>query len=236
MNASDQSGSALPLHARTDRQTAEIYARSGIGTRVGYGSRPALVLVDLQKGFTDPASPAGSDLSDVVAASSRVLDVARERRLPIAYTAVGFDPSLRDGKVWLKKMPGLDSLIDGTPWCEVDERVKPLSSEPLWVKRAPSAFFGTPLVTFLVAERVDTLIVVGCVTSGCIRATVVDAVSWGFRTIVPLECVGDRADRVHDAALFDMDSKYADIEPVNDVIATLESMSGSESTQPTAVS
>jgi nicotinamidase-related amidase len=213
-----------PGRAADRDDTRDLYARSGIGARVGYGSRPALVVVDLQTGFTDPSSPAGSDLTPVVNATTRVLELARERSMPIAYTAVGFDRSLRDGTTWLRKMPGLECLIDGSDWCKIDPRIAPRDDEPVWVKRAPSAFYGTPLSTFLVAERVDTLIVTGCVTSGCIRATVVDAASAGYRTIVPLECVGDRATGVHDAAIFDMDAKYADVEPVEDVLATLRTM------------
>lgn len=211
------------LHQGIDEHAAAIYARSGIGERVGYGTRPAVVVVDLQKGFTDPRSPVGSNLSPVLAATVRLLEAARAGALPIAYTVVGFDPSLRDGTTWLRKMPGLASLIAGSSWCDIDEAVKPVSGEPVWVKPAPSAFFGTPLVSFLVAEGIDTLVVTGCVTSGCVRATVVDAVSWGFRTIVPLECVGDRSDGVHNGALFDMDSKYADVEPLSNVIAAIES-------------
>jgi nicotinamidase-related amidase len=218
--SSGHAGGAPP--AATDREASAIYARSGIGARVGFGSRPALLVVDLQYGFTDPASPAGSDLSATLAATARLLAVGRRHALPIAYTAVGFHPSRRDGATWLKKMPGMSHLVEGSHWCEIDDAVRPQGEEPVWVKRAPSAFFGTPLVAFLVAERVDTLIVSGCVTSGCVRASVVDAVSWGFRTIVPRECVGDRAGGVHAAALFDMDAKYADIEPVGEVIARVE--------------
>ncbi len=206
---------------RADEDAAAIYARSGIGDDVGFGSRPALVVVDMQTGFTDPASPVGSDLSEPVDAARRLLRAAREQNLPIAFTAVGFDQSRRDGTTWLRKMPGLAILAAGSHWCEIDSRVQPQIGEPVWVKRAPSAFFGTPLVPFLVGENVDTLIVAGCVTSGCVRATVVDAVSWGYRAIVPLECVGDRSEGVHTAALFDIDAKYGDVEPLDRVLQAL---------------
>lgn len=198
------------------------YSRSGIGRRVGFGERPAVLVVDLQNGFTDPASPVGDDLDVVVAATAELLAFARQLRLPIAFTAVGFHPSRRDGEVWLRKMPGLEALVEGTRWCEIDERVRPEPDEPVWRKRASSAFFGTPLLTFLTAARVDTLIVAGCVTSGCVRATVVDAVSWGYRTIVPSECVGDRAAGPHAWNLFDIDAKYADVEPLARVLEVLQ--------------
>ena len=204
----------------------EIYERSGIGSRVGFGKAPALVIVDFQRGFTDPDSPVGGDLSDSVAATASLLEVARKHSMPIAYTAVGFDPSLRDGATWLRKMPGLSILLEGSDWCQIDPRVAPSSDEPVWVKRASSAFFGTPLIPFLTAAGVDTLIVTGCVTSGCVRATTVDAVSWGYRTIVPRECVGDRAQAPHDWSLFDIDAKYADVLELNAVFAELARLYG----------
>lgn len=203
---------------------AAIYERSGIGTRVGFGSRPALLLVDFQNGFTDPSTKVGGDLSAPIAATRPLLDQFRHRGWPVAYTAVGFDASGRDGATWLKKMPGLAMLEAKSWWCEIDNRLAPQAGEPVWVKRAPSAFFGTPIVPFLTAAQVDTLVVVGCVTSGCIRATTIDAVSYGYRTIVPRECVGDRAEGPHRWNLFDIDAKYADVEPLTLVFEQLEAI------------
>ena len=199
-----------------------IYSQSGIGSRTGFGLRPALVVVDLQNGFTDPACPVGGDLTDVLEATARLLEVARGRGIPVAYTAVGFHATGSDGAAWLRKMPGLAGLVAGAHWCEIDPRVQPREDEPVWVKRASSAFFSTPLQTFLIGHGVDTLIVTGCVTSGCVRATVVDAVSYGYRVIVPEECVGDRADGPHTWNLFDIDSKYGDVEPLARVLEALQ--------------
>jgi maleamate amidohydrolase len=212
--------------AGTFGDTVEIYGRSGIGTRAGFGQHPAVIVVDLQNGFTDPSCPVGGDLDDVVAATARLLDAARRRGLPVAFTAVSFHAGQLDEEAWLRKMPGLKVLVEGTHWCEIDERVRPLAGEPVWGKRASSAFFGTPLAPFLVTAGVDTLVVAGCVTSGCVRATVVDSVSWGYRTIVPAECVGDRAEGPHAWNLFDIDSKYADVELLDDVIASIEAAAG----------
>jgi nicotinamidase-related amidase len=198
-----------------------IYSRSGIGGRVGLGERPALLVVDFQYGFTEPASPVGGDLDEMVSATATLLEVARGRGLPVAFTAVEFQEGQRDRLVWLRKMPGLASLVAGSRWCEIDARVKPASGEPVYGKQAASAFFGTALVAYLVSAQVDSLIVTGCVTSGCVRATVVDAVSWGFRTIVPAECVGDRAAAPHDSNMFDMDSKYADVVSLDSLIGAL---------------
>lgn len=212
-----------PAAEERDRAAA-IYQRSGIGSRVGFGSRPALLIVDFQRGFTDPSCPVGGELSREVAATSSLLAACRQKRLPIAFTAVGFDPSGNDGATWLLKMPGLAVLAENSLWCKIDKRVEPQAGEPVWIKRASSAFFGTPLIPFLTAARVDTLIVTGCVTSGCIRATTVDAVSYGYRTIVPVECVGDRAEGPHRWNLFDIDAKYADVEPLAKVLEHVNSL------------
>ena len=205
-------------------QAGAIYQRSGIGSRVGFGRYPALLIVDFQRGFTDPRCAVGGDFSKEVAATKTLLDAARGKRLPVAFTAVGFSASGCDGATWLRKMPGLAALVENSSWCEIDERLKPQVGEPVWIKRASSAFFGTPILPFLTAARVDTLIVTGCVTSGCIRATTVDAVSYGYRTIVPSECVGDRAEGPHKWNLFDIDAKYADVESLSTVLAFLGSI------------
>jgi nicotinamidase-related amidase len=205
----------------SDDVTDAVYARSGIGHRVGFGSRAAVLIVDLQNGFTDPACPVGGDLGDVIAATAELLDCARELALPIAYTAVGFSPDERATSTWLRKMPGLGVLEEGSHWCDVDARVAPHAGEPVWVKRASSAYFNTPLMPFLSSRGIDTVIVAGCVTSGCIRATTIDGISWGHRMILPEECVGDRAAVPHATNLFDIDAKYADIMPLTDVVAAL---------------
>ena len=210
--------------ALKEAAAAVIYERSGIGTRVGFGTQPALIIVDFQNGFTDPDSMVGGDLSGPIAASKTLLDVFRRRGWPVAFTAVGFDVSGRDGATWLKKVPGLAILDETSALCHIDQRLAPLPGEPVWVKRAPSAFFGTPIIPFLTAARVDTLVVVGCVTSGCIRATTIDAVSYGYRAIVPRECVGDRAEGPHIWNLFDIDSKYADVEPIAKVLEQLSAI------------
>jgi maleamate amidohydrolase len=201
-----------------------VYERSGIGSRVGFGSRPALLIVDFQRGFTDPSCPVGGELSKEIAATKSLLDLARKKRLRVAFTAVGFDASGADGATWLRKMPGLAVLVENSAWCEIDARVKPIAGEPVWIKRASSAFFGTPILPFLTAACVDTLILTGCVTSGCIRATAIDAVSYGYRTIVPVECVGDRAEGPHKWNLFDIDAKYADAEPLANVLNYLKKL------------
>jgi maleamate amidohydrolase len=205
----------------TFEHAALIYSRSGIGNRVGYGRRAAVVVVDLQNGFTDPGCPVGGDLDAVVGATRQLLDAARNAGLPIAFTAIAFQEGTLDREPWLRKMPGLRELVEGTRWCEIDSRLEPRSEELIVRKRAASGFFGTHLASFLAASGVDTLVVTGCVTSGCVRATVIDAVSHGYRTIVPEECVGDRAQGPHEWNLFDIDAKYADVEPLERVLKQL---------------
>jgi nicotinamidase-related amidase len=205
-------------------QAREIYSRSGIGGRVGLGARPGVLVVDLQYGFTEDESPLGGDLGDVIAATASLLEVARGQGLPVAFTAVSFQKSQLEQLVWLRKMPSLATLIEGTRWCEIDQRVAPRPGEPVYGKQAASAFFGTSLLSFLLSANVDSLIVTGCVTSGCVRASVVDAISWGFRPVVPAECVGDRASGPHDSNMFDMDSKYADVESLEDVLAAMNAV------------
>jgi maleamate amidohydrolase len=226
---------ATPLGGHSLEGARAIYSRSGIGGRVGLGERPAVLVVDFQYGFTDPAAgPLGGDLDDVVAATASLLSVARANGLPVAFTAVGFQESQLERLAWLRKMPGLASLIAGTRACEIDGRVKPEPGEPVFVKQAASAFFGTSLISFLLGVGADSLIVTGCVTSGCVRATVVDAVSWGYRTIVPAECVGDRASAPHDSNIFDMDSKYADVESLDLVVEALAALAGAVADAPVA--
>lgn len=210
--------------ARSDpgnRDAARIYARSGIGGRVGFGERPVVVVVDLQNGFTDARCPVGGDLDDVVAASATLLGRARAARVPVAFTAVGFHPGERDRLTWLRKMPGLAALETGSHWCDIDPRLEPRDDEPVWIKRASSAFFGTPLLSFLTASRADTVVICGCVTSGCVRATAIDAIAFSYHAIVPAECVGDRAAGPHESNLFDIDAKYADVVALDDALTAI---------------
>lgn len=205
-------------------EAREVYRRAGITGKVGFGRKAAVVVVDLSYGFTDPACTLGADLGGVVKHTRRLLDAARERGLPVFFTTVAYQEDLRDAGVWREKFPSLDALREGRRDVELDGRLGRRPAEPLLVKKYPSAFFGTPLASCLVSLGVDTLIVTGATTSGCVRATVVDSLQHGFRTIVPEECVGDRAEAPHRANLFDMGSKYADVMPVEEVLAKIREM------------
>lgn len=201
-----------------------IYQRSGLGHRIGYGKHPALLVIDMQLGFTAPEkSPLAGNLESQVAAINRLIPVARRNGIPIVFTVVAYDPKIPgDGGLWPQKAPTLLELKVGSELAELDPRLQHEPEDLLLVKKYASAFLGTPLASTLVAGGIDTVIVTGCTTSGCVRATVVDALSYGFRPIIPEEAVGDRAQDPHDANLFDMDSKYGDVVPVADALAYLE--------------
>ena len=140
-----------------------------------------------------------------------LLDEFRMRSLPVFYSVMTYEPHLRDGGVFVEKVPALKILIRGSEWVEVDARVRRLSHEPLVEKKFASAFFGTDLDMALRAHGVDTLVTVGCTTSGNIRATAIDSMQHGFRTVVVRDAVGDRSKGAHEANLFDIGSKYGDV-------------------------
>ena len=184
----------------------------GFGERQGAGTRPALVVVDLVNGFTNPESPLYCDADAAVAATARLLDAARAAGAPVAFTTVEYDEAgARVARAFLAKVPALRTLAPGSPWPAIDARIAPRPGEPVLVKLFASAFFGTPLAAMLAAHGADTVVVTGASTSGCVRATVVDALQHGYRVVVPREGVADRAAGPHDAALFDIDAKYGDV-------------------------
>ena len=203
----------------TERDTDTIYARAGFGGSVPRGRRPALVVVDFSRGFTDPQYATGADLTREVEATARLADAARASGLPVVFTTIAYADNERDGSAWLAKAPGLGILRAGSPLVEIDPRLPLGPDDTLVVKKAASAFFGTNLAAVLVAERVDTVILCGATTSGCIRASAVDSVSSGFSTLVVRDCVGDRAQGPHDANLFDIQAKYADVIELDDALA-----------------
>jgi nicotinamidase-related amidase len=205
----------------SDEQATRIYAESGLGHSVPLGTRPAVLVVDFTCGFTDPSYAPGSDLTAEVLATRRVLDAARERRLPVIFTSIAFEPSGKDGGLWLKKFPTLVELRAGERPEEIDPRLGRRRDETVVSKKGASAFFGTNLTAILVSQGVDTVVLCGATTSGCIRATAVDLMQNGFPALVPRECVGDRARAPHEANLFDIQAKYADVVSVQEALAYL---------------
>jgi len=208
----------------TDDAAKQVYAKAGLGETVTLGSRPAVLVVDFSCGFTDPACPLGSDLTAEVEATRRLLDAARVKGVPVIFTSIGFEPSLRDGGLWLQKVPTLGELQLGGHWVEIDPRLEPREDETVVLKKGASAFFGTNLASILVSQGIDSVILCGATTSGCIRATAVDLLQYGWPTLVPRECVGDRARAPHEANLFDIQAKYADVVGLEDALAYLETV------------
>ena len=204
--------------------TREIYERARLGQSVTLGERPAVLVVDFSRGFTDPECTMGSDLTREVEATNRLLAAAREREIPIIFTTIGFEPNLKDGSLWLGKAPGLGELLIGGKWVEIDPRLGRREDETVILKKGASAFFGTNLPSVLVSQGVDTIVMCGATTSGCIRATAIDLLQYGYPTLVPRECVGDRAQAPHEANLVDIQAKYADVVSVEAALSYLESV------------
>ncbi|MQY14144.1 Maleamate amidohydrolase [Streptomyces sp. RB5] len=200
---------------------AELYAARGLGGRLAPGSRPVVVVVDLINGFTDPGCPPGSDLDAVVGATRTLLDRARGAGVPVVFTTIAFAADGLEGSLWLRKMPAMTVLVEGSAWVEVDARLGRTAAEPVVVKRTASAFAGTGLAALLATLGADSLIVTGATTSGCVRATAVDACAAGYPAFVVADCVGDRARGPHEASLFDIDAKYGDVVTLDTALALL---------------
>lgn len=197
----------------------EYFEKGGFGGRLGWGEAPALLVVDLTKEFTSEEFSLGrSDVGDaVVEATARLLETAREAGVPVFYTKPDGDlPSAYPGTA--KEPEGGDRSVDREQGNVIRGEIEPREGEHVIEKPRASAFFDTHLASELHHYGVDTAIVTGMTTSGCVRATVVDAYSSNVRPIVPIECVGDRATISHEVSLFDMDMKYADVTSLTDVV------------------
>jgi len=195
----------------------------GFHGRSGVGERPALIVVDVNLGFTDPASPLVCELDGVVSAIAQLLAAARRASIPVFFTTVAYDDEGKEAAaVFIEKIPALLTLEAGSRWTEIDPRLAPLPGEPVLAKLFASAFFGTPLSALLRDAGCDSLVVTGASTSGCVRATVVDALQHGYRTVVPREAVGDRNPAAHEANLYDIDTKYGDVVSVEEAVGYFE--------------
>lgn len=209
--------SGLADGALEERVAAELedlhqtLSARGFAGRVGFGRRPALLVVDFIRGFTDPRSPLAGELDAEVTAARQLLDAARAAGHPVVLSTVSYDPALEQAGVWAQKIPSNRWLVEGGEWVAFDERLGHVDTDSVLVKRYASCFFGTDLTSRLVSRGVDTLIIAGCTTSGCVRASAVDACSVGLRPIIVREAVGDRSPLSHLISLFDLDLKYADV-------------------------
>jgi len=205
-----------------DWKLSDIYTRRGYGSRpLGFGAKIGVVVVDFQRGFIDPEFPMGGApmVDAAVEATAPVMQAARRAGLPVIACVNGYD-SRRAAPHW-KVAPVLD-LLKGSPQVELDPRIAAAGPDVVLMKSAPSIFFATPAAAILTRERVDTVIVTGCITSGCVRASINDAFSLGFRVMVPQDCVGDHDQAAHEQNLKDVERRYADVISSAEAIAAIE--------------
>jgi maleamate amidohydrolase len=194
------------------------------GKRVGFGDRLALILVDFVEGYFDPACDLYSGVEETLASALRVRAAARAAGIPVILTNVVYHPLAIDGGRFFEKAKPLRYFLSGSPMGAWPKGLEPYPDELVISKQYPSAFFGTSLASTLTSLGIDGVLLTGVTTSGCIRATCVDAMSHGFRTAVVAEAVGDRHAGPHEANLFDMNAKYADVVSEAEVIAHLQGL------------
>lgn len=176
----------------------------------GLGNHPALLIVDIINGFTDPTCPLGSDADSIVNANSQLLNAFHERNYPVFLTTVVYDND-EQASVFRARVPALNLVTRGSHWCAIDPRLPLLGSDVLLEKTHASAFHGTDLAERLRREGVDSLIVTGLTTSGCVRASAVDGLQHNFKVVIPNEATGDRDTKAHHANLYDLNAKYVDV-------------------------
>lgn len=211
-------------HSLTNRALREQYDAAGFGGRVGWGSRPALLVIDMAGAWTTPGERLGSDLGGVMTAILELLPIARRQAMPIYFTTMAYGSAEEAGDVVCLKLPHTREMMRGSARVQLAPELERQPHEPLIEKPRASAFFGTNLLPMLVAAQVDTVIVTGCSTSGCIRGTCESAHNYNFHVIVPREAVGDRSVSAHEANLFDIDARYADVVSLQQVLERLESL------------
>ena len=194
------------------------YKGAGFGQSLEPGKRPALIIIDFVQAYLDPESPLFAGVGEALNSAARILRHARAANILTVFTNVEFTPGGVDGGVFYKKVGALKCFEKGSPLGAFPENVAPLAGDVVVTKQYASAFFGTSLAATLTAQGVDTLIITGVSTSGCVRATTVDAIQHGFIPLVVRDAVGDRDERPHEANLFDMQAKYAEVISESDVL------------------
>lgn len=207
-----------------DAEDTALYEKQGFGNRIGFGKKPALLIIDFINGFNDPDAFGGGNIQDAIDNTAELLAVARHMDLPIVYTSHVYAEDGSEDGVFNLKSPGLAKLKRGSHETKVVDELEPRPGERVLEKHYPSGFSNTDLTGWLAQRGIDTAIITGCTTSGCVRATAVDAMSNGFRPIVPRECSGDRAKGPHEANLFDIDQKYGDVMSLEEVMTELDKL------------
>ncbi len=196
----------------------QTYSAAGFGHAVPRGRRPGIIVVDFSYGFTDLQYPTASDAREQMARTKAICDALRARGFPVIFSTIAYHPGDVNKLPWLKKATGMAALIEGSRLVQIDAATGIQPDDAIVTKKGASSFFGSTLAALLTGAGVDTLIVAGATTSGCVRATVVDAVQSGFNVLVPRDCCADRAQAPHDANLYDMQQKYADVTDADDIL------------------
>jgi maleamate amidohydrolase len=189
----------------------DIYRRQGFANPLGLGQAPALLIIDFVHGFTDPAHFGGGNIAEAIVGTQALLTLARAKGWPVAHTRVVYADDGSDAGAFAIKVPSLLKLTETSPLSQIVPELTPAPGEAVIRKKHASAFFGTDLAAWLAFRRIDTLLIAGCTTSGCVRASVIDASAHNLRPVMVTDCVGDRALGPHEANLFDMSQKYADV-------------------------
>jgi maleamate amidohydrolase len=210
-------------HLPSPSEEHEFFRQRGFGLRIGFGKRPALLVIDMINAFTDPSMMLGADLDGPIEATRQMLQVAHDKGVPVLFSTVSYsEPGQKDAGIWALKQKGAVTLVTGSHGVQIDERLQFAPGDSLLVKKYASCFFGTDLVSRLLARNIDTLVIAGCTTSGCVRATAVDACQTGFRPMIVREAVGDRSEAAHVQSLFDLDAKYGDVVTLDDTLNYLK--------------
>lgn len=199
----------------------QTYSRQGFGAQLELKAPFGLLIIDLVNGFANPDVFGGGNIPQAIANTVPLLAEARKRGWPVAHTRIVFADDGADANVFTLKVPSMLGLKEDDPNSAIVPELAPADGELVVRKTVPSAFFGTSLAAWLIHRGVQTLLVAGAVTSGCVRASVVDAMQYGFRPLVVSDCVGDRAIAPHDANLFDMEQKYATVMTRDEALAAL---------------
>lgn len=211
----------IALEYGTDLAT--YYSKHGFTNRLGFGRQPAVLVVDMANAFTDPTYLLGTSMDRTIEAISLILETARAHQVPVIYTTTAFRNPPDEIGMAAKKIPSLSELQAGTHAVEIDSRIAPQDGEFVLVKKYWSSFMMTNLLPVLVYKQVDTLIITGNSTSGCVRAAATDALCYGFRPVVPIEAVADRFEGPHRSNLFDINAKFGDVLPSSEILKYLAS-------------
>lgn len=200
------------------------YATAGFGGELAFGQRPALLVIDFVQAYLEPGSPLYAGVEETLGFCRTLLGAAREASIPVVHTNVVYTPGGADGGVFYRKVPALASFDRGSQLGRFADGLEPHNGEPVIGKQYASAFFGTSLASTLTAQGVDSVLIAGLTTSGCVRASTVDAMQHGFMPFVVREAVGDRDPAPHEANLFDLQAKYAQVVSLDRAIEYLRAL------------